>query len=94
MVMTGAFIHGLGWGVRGPLMTAMWADYFGASSFGTIMRFSSLIVMFGMSCGPIFAGFMGDRTGSYELGFSTLAFGSFLAMFCFFAVTPPRPLTD
>ena len=39
MIMLGAFIHGLGWGVRGPLMTAMRADYFGASSFGTIMGF-------------------------------------------------------
>jgi len=94
MIMLGAFIHGLGWGVRGPLMTAMRADYFGASSFGTIMGFSSLIVMFGMSFGPILAGLIADRTGSYELGFTLLAAGSFLGTFCFLAATPPRPRQD
>ncbi|MGH1489240.1 MAG: MFS transporter, partial [Acidimicrobiales bacterium] len=29
--------HGLAWGVRGPIQSAMRADYFGATSFGKIM---------------------------------------------------------
>ena len=41
------------WGIRGPLTVALRADYFGASAFGTIMGFSSLIVMLGMSFGPV-----------------------------------------
>ena len=72
------------------LMTAMRADYFGASSYGTIMGFSSLIVMLGMSCGPIFAGYMADVTGDYQLGFVVLAAGSLLGAFCFLAALPPR----
>ena len=90
MVVAAVMIHGFGWGVRGPLMTAMRADYFGASSFGTIMGFSSLIVMFGMSTGPIFAGWMADATGDYQQGFVILAAGSLLGAFCFAAATPPR----
>jgi MFS family permease len=95
MVMIAVVIHGLGWGVRGPLMTAMRADYFGARSFGTIMGFSSLLVMFGMSLGPIFAGYMADKTGDYELGFIILGISSIIGSVSFLAATPPvRPSAD
>ncbi|MEE8422392.1 MAG: MFS transporter, partial [Dehalococcoidia bacterium] len=33
-------VHGLAWGLRGPLMQAMRADYFGRTYYGTIMGFS------------------------------------------------------
>ena len=92
IIMVGFFaaLHGLAWGIRGPLMVALRADYFGPRSFGTIMGFSSLIVMIGMSTGPIFAGYMADIYGNYELGFSYLAFGAFLGSFFFLAATPPK----
>ena len=89
MVLAFAVIHGLGWGIRGPLMVALRADYFGAGAFGTIMGFSSLIVMLGMSAGPIVAGVMADATGSYEGGFTVLAAGAVLGSLCFVAATPP-----
>ena len=92
MVFAFAMLHGLAWGIRGPLMVALRADYFGPSSFGTIMGFSSLIVMLGMSAGPIFAGYMADIYGNYEMGFTYLAAGAFLGCFCFMAATPPKPL--
>ena len=41
MVILFTAMHGLAWGIRGPLMVALRADYFGPSSFGTIMGFSS-----------------------------------------------------
>jgi len=85
-----AMLHGLAWGTRGPLMVALRADYFGPSSFGTIMGFSSLIVMLGMSGGPIFAGIMADTYGNYETGLAVLAGLSLLGSFCFLAATPPR----
>jgi MFS family permease len=89
MVFGFAALHGLAWGIRGPLMVALRADYFGPSSFGTIMGFSSLIVMLGMSTGPIFAGYMADVHGNYELGFSWLALGAFMGSFCFLAAAKP-----
>lgn len=73
MVLGFAVLHGLAWGVRGPVILAMRAEYFGRASYGTIMGFSSLIVMLGMFIGPVFAGVMYDSSGSYETGFILLA---------------------
>lgn len=93
MVLGFAVLHGLAWGVRGPLMVALRADFFGAASFGTIMGWSSLIVMFGMSGGPIIAGIMHDLTGNYRSGFTLLAVSSLAGAACFLAArAPKRPL--
>ena len=89
MVLAFAILHGLAWGTRGPLMVALRADYFGPASFGTIMGFSSLIVMLGMSGGPIFAGIMADVYGNYQTGFALLAGFSLLGSISFLAATPP-----
>lgn len=92
MIVAFALLHGVGWGMRGPLMVALRADYFGPSSFGTIMGFSSLIIMFGMSGGPIVVGLMADAAGHYQNGLALMALGSFLGSFCFFfASRPQRP---
>ena len=82
-------LHGLAWGIRGPMMVAIRADYFGTRAFGTIMGWSSLIVMFGMSGGPLIAGFAADHYGDYEIGFSLLAGIALLGSFAFLAATPP-----
>lgn len=93
MVALGVMAHGLSWGTRGPLMTAMRADYFGAKSFGTIMGFSSLIVMLGMSLGPVIAGYAADVTGDFLFGFTLLACVSVLGAMAFAVAKPPlRPL--
>lgn len=89
-VLAFAVIHGLAWGIRGPLMVALRADYFGATSFGTIMGFSSLIVMLGMAGGPITAGIFADIYGDYEIGFTVLACCSLVGSLCFIAATKPR----
>jgi sugar phosphate permease len=73
MVLLFAVLHGLAWGIRGPLMSAIRADYFGATAFGTITGVSSMIVMLGMMAGPLVAGILADRTGTYVGGFSILA---------------------
>ena len=89
LVMAFVVCHGLAWGARGPLMVSLRADYFGASSFGTIMGVSSLVVMLGMATGPIVAGVLADVTGDYQLGFTVLALLSLLGSVCFFLATPP-----
>lgn len=81
--------HGIAWGVRGPLMVALRADYFGATSFGTIMGFSSLIVMIGMSVGPLVAGYAYDVTGSYSDGFLVIAACAIIGCLCFALARPP-----
>lgn len=88
-----AMLHGLSWGIRGPLMVAMRADYFGASSFGSIMGISSVIVMGGMAIGPVVVGVLADLYGSYGLGFGVLsglvATGS---IFFWLAKPPVKPM--
>lgn len=89
MVVAFGVLHGLAWGIRGPLMQAIRADYFGRGSFGTIMGFSSLIVMVGQVVGPLLAGILADRTGSYESGFTILAgMAAFGSVFFFMARKP------
>lgn len=94
MVVLFAITHGFGWGIRAPLIVAIRADYFGPSSFGTILGFSSLIMMFGMALGPVITGFIYDVYDSYQLGFGVMGLMATLgAMFFFLAKKPdaPRP---
>jgi MFS family permease len=91
MVVAFAVFPGLAWGVRGPLMSAIRADYFGSASFGTIAGFSSTIVMFGMMGGPIVAGVLADLTGSYAWGFGVLAALAALGSIFFVLARRPEP---
>jgi len=91
MIVLFAMLHGLAWGTRGPLMQAIRADCFGRTSFGTILGFSSMIVMLGMTFGPVCAGLMADRTGNYEAGFTVLAGLAAMGSVFFILATPPKP---
>ncbi|MFT5102221.1 MAG: OFA family oxalate/formate antiporter-like MFS transporter [Planctomycetaceae bacterium] len=84
-------IHGLCWGIRGPLMVSIRADYFGAASFGTIMGISSLIVMTGMTAGPLISGWLYDVYGNYDIAFTSMAIASGLGSLCFWFARPPEP---
>ena len=84
-------IHGIAFGVRGPLTQAIRADYFGRASFGRVMGFSSLIILIGMVLGPIVAGLSYDLTGSYQTGFVSLAIVAGLGSFAFLAARRPAP---
>lgn len=86
-----AVLHGAAWGVRGPLMSALRADYFGRTSFSMIMGWSSLVIMFGQILGPLVAGVLYDVTGSYEFGFTVIAIVAALGSVFFFLATPPAP---
>ena len=89
MIYVAVVINGVAWGSRGPLMMGLRADYFGPRRFGTIMGFSSLVIMLGMIIGPIFAGVMYDQTGSYRIGFIVLALVAALGSVMFLLVHPP-----
>jgi MFS family permease len=86
-----AVLHGTAWGLRGPMMQAMRADYFGRHSFGTIMGISTMITTLGNISGPLIAGVLADRTGSYEAGFTVLAVLAALASVFFLLAKPPKP---
>jgi MFS family permease len=96
MVLGFCVLHGLAWGLRGPLMQAIRADYFGRTAFGAIMGLSQLIIMFGLISGPLIAGYLADTTGSYRDGFTILAvMAGAGSIFFILATKPPRPrVTD
>ncbi|MGE3926549.1 MAG: MFS transporter, partial [Lautropia sp.] len=73
MLIGFAVLHGTGWGLRGPLMQAIRADYFGRRSIGMILGLSALIIAFGQVGGPMITGALADVTGSYNAGFTLLA---------------------
>jgi PGF-CTERM protein len=90
MVLAFAVLHGAAWGMRGPLMGAIRADYFGSAAFGTITGISSMVLMVGMMGGPLVAGILADRTGTYVPGFSVLAALAALGSVCFVLARRPH----
>jgi MFS family permease len=72
-------------------MAALRADYFGSASFGMITGISSMVVMIGMMAGPLVAGIIADRTGSYQTGFRVLAGCAALGSIFFLLARRPEP---
>ena len=92
--MLGAFavLHGVAWGLRGPFMQAIRADYFGRRSIGMIMGLSAVIIAVGQVGGPMVAGGFADLTGDYRTGFTLLALVAAAGSLAFVSATPPaRP---
>ena len=88
-VLVFAVLHGLAWGMRGPLMSAIRADYFGRGSIGIILGLSSMILVIGQIGGPIVAGAFADWTGNYRMGFTILAILAGLGSLFFLMAKPP-----
>lgn len=90
MLVVSALIHGTGWGLRGPLMSAIRADYFGRSSIGMITGISSIVMLIGQIGGPMVAGVFADITGNYRLGFTILAVLAGVGSLFFVMAKPPK----
>lgn len=84
-----AALHGIAWGLRGPFMQAIRADYFGREAIGQILGLSAVIIAIGQIAGPLVAGVMADLTGNYRLGFSLLAALSATGSVCFMLAVKP-----
>jgi MFS family permease len=50
-----------------------------------------MVAMLGMMGGPLVAGLIADRPGSYRLGFTVLAALAFLGCFAFLLARRPMP---
>jgi len=93
MVLAFALLHGAAWGLRGPFMQAIRADYFGRSAIGMILGLSFMIIVIGQVGGPMIAGILADATGNYRAGFTILALLAGLgSLFFVMARRPARPL--
>ncbi len=92
MLVAFGLFHGFAWGLRGPFMSAIRADYFGRNAIGLILGLSAVIIAMGQIGGPMIAGVMADLTGDYRLGFSLLALLSALGSLSFILATKPDSL--
>jgi sugar phosphate permease len=92
MVIAFAVLHGTAWGLRGPFMQAIRADYFGRSAIGMILGLSFMIIVVGQVGGPIVPGIFADITGNYRMGFTILAILAAVgSLFFVLARKPKRP---
>jgi MFS family permease len=91
MVLAFAVLHGSAWGLRGPFMQALRADYFGRRAIGMILGLSLMIVVIGQVGGPMIAGILADATGNYRAGFTILALLAGLGSLFFVLARKPQP---
>ena len=90
MLVAFAVLHGVAWGLRGPMMQAIRADFFGRRSIGMILGLSSTVIVIGQIGGPLIAGALADMTGNYRLGFTVLAVLCALGSLLFLAARRPH----
>ena len=84
-----ALLHGVAWGLRGPFMQAIRADYFGRNAIGIILGLSAAVTALGQMGGPMVAGILADLTGNYRWGFSVLALAAACGSVLFLLARPP-----
>jgi MFS family permease len=87
-----AILFGLGIGGWLPTMSILTSNNFGILHYGVVFGTINLIHSFGSATGPLFAGYMFDNTGSYQL-----AFNIFLALYIVtvattLAIRRPKPI--
>ncbi len=85
-----AFFFGLGFGARGPIITAIAAQLFPGSRFGVIYGLLSVGNGIGGGIAPWFGGFVHDLTGSYRVAFLIAIGFCALGSVCFWLARPPR----
>jgi MFS family permease len=83
-----AVLFGLGFGARGPIITAMATDLFGGRRFGVIYGALNLANGFGAALGPWFGGVVHDVTGSYRGAFLAALLFSAVGSACFWLARP------
>lgn len=78
-----AVLFGLGFGARGPIITAIASDLFGGRRFGVIYGVLNLGNGIGGAIGPWFGGVVHDVAGSYRLAFLSSVIFCALGTACF-----------
>jgi MFS family permease len=89
MLLAFAALHGVAWGLRGPFMQAIRADYFGRNAIGMIMGLSAAVIALGQIAGPLVAGVLADTFGNYRIGFTLLAVTAALGSLLFILARKP-----
>jgi MFS family permease len=86
-----ALLFGLGFGARGPIITAMASDLFGGRRFGVIYGAMSIGNGLGGAIGPWFGGVVHDILGSYRIVFLSSVVFCALGSTCFWVAGRRTP---
>jgi MFS family permease len=86
-----AVLFGLGFGARGPIITAIAAELFGGRRFGVIYGALNMGNGIGAAIGPWFGGVVHDLTGTYQAAFLSSVLFSALASACFWLARGRAP---
>jgi MFS family permease len=86
-----ALLFGLGFGARGPIITAIASDLFGGARFGVIWGALNLSNGVGGAIGPWYGGIVHDVLGSYRLVFLSSVVFSVLGSLCFWLARRRAP---
>jgi MFS family permease len=85
-----ALLFGLGFGARGPIITAMASQLFPGRRFGAIYGVMSVGSGLGGALGPWFGGVIHDVSGSYRIAFLVAAAFCVVGSACFWLARPRR----
>ena len=85
-----AVTYGLGLGAWTVTSRMLFANYFGRRSFGSIRGFAAPIMVAVNPAGPLFAAYVRDTTGSYEIAFVVFAVVFALTFGAFLVAVPVR----
>ena len=87
-----AVILGIGFGGRNPMTSAIWGVYFGRKSYASIVGLAQIPFNAIVLIGPLFAGYMFDALGKYDVPFLALAGVNIVGGFLFLMLGPPSKL--
>jgi MFS family permease len=85
-----AVLLGIGFGGRTPVTTAIRGVYFGRKAFAAITGISGVPLNILLFSAPLFAGYMRDITGEYDVAFLTIAVVCLLGSCLFLLLGKPR----
>ncbi|MFC1816747.1 MFS transporter [Thermodesulfobacteriota bacterium] len=87
-----AALHGLLQGGRNPVLSIIWAVFFGRKFLGSIFGFSSMFRHTANAMGPVFAALCFDLLGSYTFPFSLFVAIFLISGMISLFMKPPLPL--
>ena len=94
MLYVFSILFGFFYGGRAPLLPGLMGEFFGILSLGELMGFLTTAYAIAGLCGPLFAGYMFDKTGSYHIAFILAAISYAAAAAIAFYAKPPQKRTQ
>jgi OFA family oxalate/formate antiporter-like MFS transporter len=89
MVFVYAIMYGVTLGGDMVLKELVWANYFGRTFLGTIRGVTMPANLFSAAGGPLFAAWLRDVTGSYQLPYTIFLFAALIGTCFIFLARPP-----